>query len=128
MTEFHTVKRIDNSRLVRVAAPGRLWECARRAAWGLALAGFFMIYAWQHFQGIQLRYELEQLREDRARAVALNQELKIQVVELRAPMRIDALARQQLGMTVPLPGQVAPSQAPPDAVLAQMRLASATRP
>lgn len=128
MTEFYTVKRIDNSRLVRVAAPGRLRECARRAVWGLALTAFFMVYACQHFQGIRLRYELEQLREDRARAVALNQELKIQMVELRAPMRIDALARQKLGLTVPLPGQVAPTQAPPDAVLAQMRLASATRP
>lgn len=128
MTEFYTIKRIDNSRLVRVSAPGRLRECARRAAWGSVLAGFFMLYAWQHFQGIQLRYELEQLRQDRAHAAEINQELKIQMAELRAPMRIDALARQRLGLTVPLPGQVAPSQAPPDAVLAQMHLASATRP
>ncbi len=38
MTEFHTVKRIDNSRLVRPVASGRLREMARLIGLGALLA------------------------------------------------------------------------------------------
>jgi hypothetical protein len=38
MTEYHTVKRIDNSRLMRPAAVSRLKDFWRRLATGLALA------------------------------------------------------------------------------------------
>ena len=58
-------------------------------------------------------------RRRAARAAELNQELQIEVATLRSPMRIDALARKQLGLTVPVPGQVAPAEAPSDAVLAR---------
>jgi cell division protein FtsL len=128
MTEFFTVKRIDNSRLVRVAPPGRLRDCLRRAGWAAVLASCGLVCAWQHFEAIQVRYHLEQLQEARAQARELNQKLMLQVAELRAPMRIDQVARQQLGLTVPLPSQIAPAQAPPDAVLAQMRTAPTPRP
>ena len=41
-------------------------------------------------------------------------------------MRVDAIARNQLGLTVPVPGQVAPADEPNDAVLAQAQPASQT--
>jgi cell division protein FtsL len=125
MTEFFTVKQIDNSRLARELAPGRVRECFRWAAWGLVLATFCMLYAWQHFQCIQLRCDLQDLQDRRAQAEEVSQELRIELATLRSPMRIDAIARQQLGLTVPLPGQVAPASAPSDAVLAQMHTVSA---
>jgi cell division protein FtsL len=123
MTEFHTVKRIDNSRLVRPMAPGRWRECGRRAALSGALASCALFYAWQHFQCIQLRYHVEDLENQRARATELNQQLHIEVASLRSPMRIDSIARQLLGLTVPVPGQVAPAQGDGAAALAQARVA-----
>lgn len=121
MTEYHTVKRIDNSRLVRPAEPARLRDFWRRLAAGAGLAGCLLFYAWQHFECIQLRYQVEQLESSRAQAAELNQQLHLEVATLRSPARVDAIARQQLGLTVPVPGQVAPAEEPSDAVLAQAR-------
>lgn len=122
MTEYYTVKRIDNSRLVRPMAPGRVREFWKRLVAGLAIAGCLLVYAWQHFECIQLRYNMEQLETQRAQAAELHRELQLEVATLRSPMRVDAIARN-LGLTVPVPGQVAPAQAPSDAVLAEARAA-----
>jgi cell division protein FtsL len=121
MTEYHTIKRIDNSRLRRPAPPARLRDFWRRVAAGAAITLCLLFYAWQHFQCIQLQYQLEQLESRRTHAAELNQQLHLEVATLRSPMRVDAIARQQLGLTVPVPGQVAPMEAPSDAVLAQAR-------
>ncbi|HVA95016.1 MAG TPA: hypothetical protein VNI36_08950, partial [Candidatus Dormibacteraeota bacterium] len=59
------------------------------------------------------------LRNERSQAAELNQELKLEVAGLRAPGRIDLIARRQLGLTVPVPGQVAPMDLPPNAVMAE---------
>jgi cell division protein FtsL len=129
MTEYHTVKRIDNSRLVRPTEPTRLREFWRRVAAGAGLAGCLLFYAWQHFECIQLRYQLEQLESRHAQAAELNQQLQVEVAILRSPARVDGIARQQLGLTVPVPGQVAPAEETSDAVVAQARaLAQPSRP
>ena len=121
MTEFYTVKQIDNSRLVRVVAPNHLRECARVVLLsGLIALGAFL-YAWQHFETIQLRYQLESMRSERAQATELNQELKLEIAGLRAPERIDMIARRQLGLDAPVAGQVAPMDLPPNAVIAEAR-------
>ena len=125
MTEFFTVKQIDNSSLVRLVAPDHMRECARVVALGGLIALCAFLYAWQHFETIQLRYELESLRGERAQATELNQELKLEVAGLRAPERIDIIARRQLGLTALVPGQVAPMDLPPNAVLAEARPANA---
>src|SRR6202521_841662 len=125
MSEFYTIKRIDNSRLVRPLQPNRMRECARLILLGGMLALCAFLYAWQHFETIQLRYQLESLRGERSQAAELNQELKLEVAGLRAPGRIDIIARRQLGLTAPVPGQVAPMDMPPGAVLAEARPAGA---
>src|ERR1017187_7641190 len=121
MTEFFTVKQIDNSRLVRPKAPNRMRECARLVSLGGLIALCALLYAWQHFETIQLRYDLESLRSERSQAAELNQELKLEIAGLRSPGRIDAIARRQLGLTAPIPGQVAPMDLPPNAVMAEAR-------
>ncbi len=125
MSEFYTVKQIDNSRLVRPKAPNRMRECARLILLGSMIALCALLYAWQHFETIQLRYDLESLRNERSQAAELNQELKLEVAGLRAPGRIDVIARRQLGLTAPVPGQVAPMDLPPNAVMAEARPSAA---
>ena len=126
MSEFYTVKQIDNSRLVRVVAPNHMRECARVVSLGALIALGAFLYAWQHFETIQLRYQLEALRGERAQASELNQELKLEMAGLRAPERIDMIARRQLGLTAPAPGQIAPAELPPNAVMAEARTANAS--
>jgi cell division protein FtsL len=124
MSEFYTQKNIDNSRVVRIIAPNHMRECARVVSLGALIALGAFLYAWQHFETIQLRYQLESLRSGRAQATELNQELKLEVAGLRAPERIDMIARRQLGLTAPVAGQVAPIDQPPNAVMAEARPAS----
>jgi cell division protein FtsL len=120
-TEYHTIKQIDNSRLTRPAHPARLQDFWRRLAVGAALASCTLFYAWQHFESIQLRYELEQLDSQQSQAVQLNQQLQLEVATLRSPMRVDSIARNQLGLTVPVPAQVAPAEGASDGVMAEAR-------
>jgi cell division protein FtsL len=128
-TEYYTVKQIDNSRLLRLAHPGQLQDFWRRVAVGAAMAACLLFYAWQHFECIQIRYQIEQLDSERAQATELNQQLHLEVATLRSPMRVDAIARTQLGLTVPVPGQVAPVEDSSDGVVAQARpVAQSSRP
>jgi cell division protein FtsL len=120
-TQFHTVKRIDNSRLARPIASDRLREMARLIALGALLAGAALFYAWQHFEYLQLRYRVESLKSERSQASELNQQLKLEMAGLRAPSRIDEIARRQLRLTAPVPGQVAPLDQPVEPVVAQAR-------
>ena len=122
MTEYHTVKRIDNSRLVRFAPPAELKDFWRKVGVGVAMAACLLFYAWQHFECIQMRYRIEQLDAQRARVAELNEQLHLEVATLRSPMRVDAIARNQLGLTVPVPGQVSPAQGTGNAMLADARM------
>jgi cell division protein FtsL len=129
MTEYHTVKRIDNTRLVRSAAPSRLRDLGRLCAGAAAIAACLLFYVWQHFECIQIRYKVEQLESQRAKTVQLNEQLHLEVAALRSPMRVDSIARNQLGLTVPVPGQAVPADTPSDAVVAQARTSfQITRP
>jgi len=120
MMEFVTVKRIDNSRLVRVASP-RYWrQYWRMAGIGAALAALLLVYAAQHFRCLRVQYQLEELQARRAQSAELNGQLKLQAAVLRAPGRIDQLARAELGLTVPVPGQVAPAMQPAEGVVARL--------
>ena len=119
MMEFITVKRIDNSRLVRSVSRGQWRDFCRFAGLGAGLAALLLVYAGQHFRCLRVQYQLEELKARRAEASELNAQLKLQAAALLAPGRIDALARGQLGLTVPVPGQVSPAAGPSEGILAQ---------
>jgi cell division protein FtsL len=121
MREFRTVKRIDNSRLVRHTEPAKQKNLYKTAGLGGIVAMFFLLYIFQHFRCIDLSFELEALRAQQNRATALNSELKLEIANLRDPMRIDVIARKQLGLTQPLPMQVREYDAPSGMQVAAVR-------
>lgn len=126
-TEFHTVKRIDNSRLVRAAEPVRLQGFYRTAGWGALIAVFLMFYVYQHFRCIDLSFQLEDLKARQTKMSALNSELRLEIEGLRDPRRIDVIARRQLGLTEPLPTQVQEYEGPAGAEVASVRYARGNR-
>jgi cell division protein FtsL len=121
MTEFHTVKRIDNTRLVRHVEPVKLRNLYRTVALGGIVAMFFMLYIYQHFRCIDLSFQLEDLKARQAQAASLNSELKLEIASLRNPMRIDVIAHRQLGLTQPLPTQFEEFDRPSGAEVANAR-------
>ena len=106
MMEFRTVKRIDNSRLVRQVEPVKQQNLYKTAGLGGVVALFFLFYIFQHFKCIDLSFQLEDLKAKQAQAAQLNSELRLEIANLRDPMRIDVIARRQLGLTEPLPTQM----------------------
>ena len=112
MMEFRTVKRIDNSRLVRHVEPAKQKSLFKTAGLGGVVALFFLFYIFQHFKCIDLSFQLEDLKAQQAQATQLNSELKLEIANLRDPMRIDVIARRQLGLTEPLPTQMREYEAP----------------
>jgi cell division protein FtsL len=128
MSQFHIVsKRIDNSRLVRFAAPGSGREMLRHLGLGGLLTLVIFLYAWQHFQCIQLSYQIESLKSQQAQAAELHRQLTLESASLRSPARIDEIARQQLGLMAPAAGQLQPFEAPSEPILAEMQPADSTR-
>jgi cell division protein FtsL len=127
MPEFHTVKRIDNTRLIRHIEPVKLRNLYRTAALGAIIAVFFMLYIYQHFQCIDLSFRLEDLKAKQTEAASLNSELKLEIAGLRSPMRIDIIAHRQLGLTQPLPTQVQEFDRPGGAEVANARFVRPNR-
>jgi cell division protein FtsL len=127
MIEYHTVKHIDNSRLVRPVSPARVRDFWRRVAAGGAMAACLLVYTWQHFECIQLRYEVEHLESLRTQSSILNQQLNLEVDTLTALDRVSSIGEKELGLTVPVAGQTAPLEAAGDRVLAQARTVSQTQ-
>ena len=126
-TEFHTVKRIDNSRLVHHAEPVRLQGFYKTAGLGAIVAVFLMFYVYQHFRCIDLSFQLEDLRARQTKMSSLNSELRLEIEGLRDPRRIDVIARRQLGLTEPLPTQVQEFEAPAGAEVATVHDVRANR-
>jgi cell division protein FtsL len=126
-TQFHTVKRIDNSRLVRNVEPVRLRSYYRTAGLGSIIAAFLMMYIYQHFRCIDLSFQLEDLKAKQTQSMALNSELRLEIEGLRDPRRIDVIARRQLGLTQPMPTQVQEYDAPSGAEVAAARYVRSNR-
>lgn len=127
MVEFRTVKRIDNSRLVRHVEPVKLKNFYKTAALGSAIALCCMLYIFQHFRCIDLSFQLEDLKQKQAQAATLNSELKLNIATLTRPSRIDQIARLKLGLTQPLPDQVREYDAPSAAQVAAVRFTRTNR-
>lgn len=102
--EIYFSKRIDNSRIVKVADPKRRREMA---GLGVTLAMLFllvMVYLWQHFSAIEYGYKIEQLKAERATISESTRILGLEEASLKDVSRIERMARE-LGMQPPTEGQ-----------------------
>jgi len=105
--EIYFARRIDNSRVARVADPKRRREMI---SFGITLSVLFlfvMVYLWQHFSAIEYGYRIEQLTAQRNTISESNRELSLEEASLKDPARIDRLAKQ-MGMQRPVGGQMQP--------------------
>ena len=104
--EVHLEKRIINSNVVREADD----KSRRDYLVVTVLAGMFLFglfaYAWQHYQWIQYGYRIEEAQKKREQLAEAGRQLQLERASLRNPQRIDAIARRDLGMVFPAPGQL----------------------
>ncbi len=105
--EIYFAKRIDNSRVAKVADPKRRREMI---SFGITLSVLFlfvMVYLWQHFSAIEYGYRIEQLKAQRDTIAESNRALSLEEASLKDLARIDRLATQ-MGMQRPADGQWQP--------------------
>jgi cell division protein FtsL len=104
--EVHYEKRIINNRVVRETDV----RSHRDYIVVTALAAMFLFglfaYGWQHYQYIQYGYRIEEAQKKKEQASEISRQLRIERAHLRNLHRIDAIARGELGMAHPAPGQL----------------------
>ncbi len=104
--EVHFEKRINNLNLIREADTKH-----RREYFGVTcLFGAFLLcllfYGWQHYQWIQNGYRIEAAQKKQQQLSEMGRQLRLERASLRDPARIDGIARRELGMILPQPGQL----------------------
>lgn len=71
--------------------------------------GLFMValfsYTWCRVQCTQVGYEISKAAADHKAALAIRNNLKIELARLKSPQRIARIAREQLGLITPKPEQ-----------------------
>ena len=65
-----------------------------------------LFYVWQHIEVVRLGYEIEQLQAERITLHRGEKELRFDLARLKSLRRVEEIARRQLGLTSPAPGQV----------------------
>ncbi len=105
--EIYFAKRIDNSRVAKVADPKRRREMISLGITLSVLFLFAMVYLWQHFSAIEYGYRIEQLTAQRNSITESTRALSLEEASLKDPARIDRLAKQ-IGMRAPAGGQMQP--------------------
>ena len=104
--EVHFEKRIINNNVIREADS----KSHRDYIVVTALAAMFLFglfaYGWQHYQFIQYGYRIEEAQKKKDQLAEIGRQLRLERASLRSPQRIDSIARGELGMVVPAPGQL----------------------
>jgi cell division protein FtsL len=100
-SEFRMSKAVRNEQLVRQLDRKRHRELFMVALTGLALTAAIIAYAWPHFEMIRIGYRMEELRQTREDLLEETRHLELQRATEMAPARIEAIAREQLGMVYP---------------------------
>jgi cell division protein FtsL len=104
--EVHFEKRIINSNVIREADVKSHRDYLVVTVLGaMFLLGLF-VYAWQHYQWIQYGYRIQEAQKKKEHLAEISRQLRLERATLRTPQRIDAIARRELGMVIPAPGQL----------------------
>jgi cell division protein FtsL len=73
---------------------------------GLAMVGFLLLFVWERVEIVRVGYHIERLKTQKTALQRERDELEVKVSALTSPERIARVAKEQLGMTPPQPGQV----------------------
>lgn len=76
------------------------------ALMSLVLIGVVLIHVWLRLQVVRFGYVLSTTSKLQTRLEQENRELKLELAKMTSPDRLEALARQRLGLVTPEKGQV----------------------
>src|SRR5213592_889224 len=104
--EVHLEKRIVNNSVIRQTDSKSHRDYIVVTAFAAIFLFGLFAYGWQHYQWIQYGYRIEESQKKMQRLAEIGRQLRLERASLSNPQRIDSIARKQLGMVVPAPGQL----------------------
>src|SRR5258705_13948133 len=102
---FFYTKRVDNSRLVREPDPRAKSECWSSIGAICAIAAVLITSLVPGVAGITAGYQVEALKQERARLLNERRGLEVEEAKLRGPERLEQLAKDP-NMISPKPDQI----------------------
>jgi cell division protein FtsL len=102
--EYAIKKDVRNNPIVREIDRERHREMWRSAGVGLFLVLVLVVFVWRHTDLVYQDVRSHNVEDDIADMNKENERLRIQIEKMRATARIDAMARQDLHMIQPDPG------------------------
>ena len=104
--EVHLEKRIINHNVIRETDVKSYRDYIVVTGLASMVLLSLFVYAWQHYQWIQYGYRIEEAQRKKEQLTEAGRQLRLERASLRNPQRIDAIARRDLGMILPFPGQL----------------------
>ena len=99
--EYEIKKDVRNNQIVREVDERRMRDLWQSLGIGIVLVLVLLFSAWQHFELLRHGYRLEQMQRERAAEAEINRHLRLEMESLRAPQRIEKIAKDDLGMVSP---------------------------
>lgn len=90
----------------RQRSAGSRWRLVSGVILGAGLIGVVLAHVWLRLQVVRMGYVLSTTSKLQTRLEQENRELKFEIATLNSPERLEALARQRLGLVTPEKGQV----------------------
>ena len=103
--EIHFEKSLNNLNLVQEADVGQRREFLIVTALVILMALGILAYGWQHYQNLDLGYQIEAAEKERVQLTRTRDKLRIEHQSLRSSGNIDARARR-MGLVELAPGQL----------------------
>lgn len=123
--QYAVRKEIRNRPIVHAIDKARQRELWQWVGVALLLAAIVLFVVWQHEELRQQGYRMEALQDERADEERLRRELRLEIERLRAPARVEEIARRQLQLVPPkaddavIVERVVPAAPPASSVVAQ---------
>ena len=106
MRDIYYIKSVDNSRWAPAPNPREPHYTLFLILVGAALLGSGLYFARERYQSRQFGYQVEGLGRQVAQLQESNRKLRLEQASLEDPLRIDSIARTELGMTTLAPQQI----------------------
>ncbi|HEY7678968.1 MAG TPA: cell division protein FtsL [Terriglobia bacterium] len=106
MQEIYYIKSVDNTRWAPAANPREPWRYGTGILLGAALLAVGLFSASGRLENREYGYRLERLEREKQQLLVANRKLRLEEASLGDPLRIDWIARNQLGMTTLAPHQI----------------------
>ena len=106
MNQIYYVKPIQNCRQAPVYEAKVSKQYIWMTVWVVVLFGAVFWLAWQRHQGVEAGYQLEALLQNKQQILEENRQLRLEEAFLGDPMRVETIARNELGMTTLSPRQI----------------------